>query len=94
MLEAIIKASPLAIIAVDAEDRVVLWNESAERMLGWTEAEMLGKLLPSLPPGSEQPRQAGELNSVQRRGVETVRMRKDGVRIPVSIWTAPIASMG
>ena len=94
MLEAIIKASPLAIIAVDEEDRVVLWNESAERMLGWTEAEMLGKLLPSLPPVSEQPRQAGDGNSVQQRGVETVRMRKDGVCIPVSIWTAPIASMG
>ena len=43
MLEAIIKASPLAIIAVDAEERVILWNKSAERMFGWNEEEVLGQ---------------------------------------------------
>jgi PAS domain S-box-containing protein len=93
VLEAIIKASPLAIIAVDEEDRVILWNESAERMLGWTEQEVLGKALPILPQESDAP-QSDQLDSAQRHGVETVRIRKDGVRVPVSIWTAPIVSLG
>jgi len=93
LLEAIIKASPLAIIAVDAEDRVILWNESAERMLGWTEEEVLGKLLPSLPPGADQPPREDWPHS-GKHGVETVRIRKDGVHVPVSIWTASILSLG
>jgi PAS domain S-box-containing protein len=93
VLEAIIKASPLAIIAVDAEDRVILWNESAERMLGWTEQEVLGKLLPIFPPESGQAART-EGADAGTHGLEAVRIRKDGVRVPVSIWTAPIASLG
>jgi PAS domain S-box-containing protein len=93
VLEAIIKASPLAIIAVDEEDRVILWNESAERMLGWTEEEVLGKALPILPPESDAPR-TDQPHSAQQHGVESVRIRKDGVRVPVSIWSAPIVSLG
>jgi PAS domain S-box-containing protein len=86
VLEAIIKASPLAIIAVDAEDRVMLWNESAERMFGWSEKEVVGQLLPILPPEAERP--ASPL------GFETVRIHKDGARVPVSIWSAEITSTG
>jgi PAS domain S-box-containing protein len=92
VLEAIIKASPLAIIAVDAEDRVILWNESAHRMLGWTEQEMLGKLLPTLPPGPEP--LAHEDEHAGQHGTESVRIRKDGARVPVRIWTSPIVSLG
>jgi PAS domain S-box-containing protein len=99
LLEAIIKASPLAIIAVDAEDRVILWNQSAERMLGWTEEEVLGKLLPGIEPPGAEPPETQKLPPVDDRhsgqhGVESIRIRKDGVRIPVSIWDAPVASLG
>ncbi|HTB20267.1 MAG TPA: response regulator [Bryobacteraceae bacterium] len=93
MLEAIIKASPLAIIALDAEDRVILWNASAERMLGWSEQEVLGKLLPILP-AEHGPGPAVEEPHSGQQGLETVRIRKDGVSVPVSIWTAPIVSLG
>jgi PAS domain S-box-containing protein len=94
VLEAIIKASPLAIIAVDQEDRVTLWNESAERMFGWNEKEVLGQALPILPPEAERVRFENELSSGLQHGIESIRMRKDGVRVPVSIWTAAIASNG
>ncbi len=86
MLEAIIKASPLAIIAVDPEERVTLWNESAERMFGWSEQEVMGQLLPILPPEAARP--------TSPLGFETVRIRKDGAPVPVSIWTAEITSTG
>jgi len=89
VLEAIIKASPLAIIAVDAEERVILWNQSAERMFGWNEAEVLGQLLPIVFAGTEH-----LLPGDPEHGAESICIRKDGVRVPVRIWTAPIASMG
>jgi PAS domain S-box-containing protein len=95
VLEAIITASPLAIVAVDADDRVILWNQSAERMLGWTEQEVLGKLLPILPAEAEPLPAPDDADAAHhQRGFETVRIRKDGVRVPVSIWTAPIVSLG
>ena len=94
MLEAIIKASPLAIIAVDAEDRITLWNESAERMFGWNEEEVLGQALPILPPEAEDlpiRKRATFRPSARNR----VRSDPEGWHpVPVSIWTAPIASNG
>ncbi len=94
MLEAIIKASPLAIIAVDAEGRVILWNESAERMFGWNQTEVLGRALPILPPGADPAPPEDQPHSGPLHGFETIRIRKDGVRVPVSIWTAPVANLG
>ena len=79
MLEAIIKASPLAIIAVDAEDRIMLWNESAERMFGWNETEVLGQAFPILPARAEDlPIEKASHSSGRQHGIESVRIRKDG----------------
>ena len=94
MLEAIIKASPLAIIAVDADDRIILWNESAERMLGWNEKEVLGKAMPILPPPIRETPHAEGADSGRHHGAETVVMHKDGTSVPVRIWTAAMASLG
>jgi PAS domain S-box-containing protein len=94
VLEAIIKASPLAIIAVDAEDRVTLWNESAERMFGWVEEEVLGQALPILPAEAEHLPPVNDPHPGPQPGVESIRMRKDGRRVPVRIWTAAITSTG
>ena len=42
-LRAVIESSPLAIMEVDLETRVIRWNRAAERIFGWTRDEMLGK---------------------------------------------------
>lgn len=94
MLEAIIKASPLAIIAVDPQERVILWNRSAETMFGWSEEEVLGKPLPILPSELTRNALGTDVSSGPIRGMESVRVRKDGSRIPVRIWSAPVASLG
>ncbi len=94
MLEAIIKASPLAIIAVDSDERVTLWNQSAQRMFGWTQEEILGLPTPILPPDLDRAALGIELSAGPVRGVESVRIHKDGRRIPVSVWSAPIGSLG
>jgi PAS domain S-box-containing protein len=46
-LRALVEASPEGIIALDAHGRVALWSRSAERLFGWSEAEVLGKPAPS-----------------------------------------------
>ncbi len=48
-LQLVIEASPLAIILHDAQGIVMQWNHAAEKLFGWSELEMLGKLPPIIP---------------------------------------------
>jgi diguanylate cyclase (GGDEF)-like protein/PAS domain S-box-containing protein len=86
--EALIDASPVSIIARDPNLRIVKWNKAAERMFGWKEEEVLGGPVPFIPPELED--EAVGLRQRLLRGEpisdhETVRMRKDGTRIHVSL---------
>ena len=92
-LEAIIRASPLAIITLDEEARVMTWNAAAERIFGWAESEVLGRPLPTVPDElrEEVRRNHGEgLAGRAFINYETRRRRKDGTLIDVSISTAPL----
>ena len=92
-LEAIIQASPLAVIALDAEGQVQMWNVGAERLFGWKESEVLGKLLPTVPDARLAEFRMllqSQLEGHSHSGVETVRRRKDGTELQVSLWTAPL----
>lgn len=46
LLELVTNSFGLAVIGTDSQKYVRLWSESAERMLGWTAAEMVGRRLP------------------------------------------------
>jgi PAS domain S-box-containing protein len=91
-LRALVEASPLAIIAFDAEGKVASWHGGAERLFGWTSAEVVGRPLDHVPPdkGDEllQLRQQVLANGATLTDLETVRQRKDGSRVEVSISTA------
>ncbi len=91
--EALIDASPLAIIVCGADGRVEKWNASAERMFGWSEKELLGRAPPLFPMGQED--EISHQREAILRGdtfadVEAVRMRKDGTPVSVSISAAPV----
>ena len=47
-ITALAAACPLAMIGLDLEGRVQLWNRTAEQLFGWTEAEVLDRRLPML----------------------------------------------
>jgi PAS domain S-box-containing protein len=86
LLEGVLRASPLPIIAFDPRGIVRVWNAAAERVLGWTAAEAIG-----------QPNPLGETDSALRiqvgetlGGVETRRRRKDGQPIDVRLFTSKI----
>jgi len=94
-LEEIINASPLAIIALDREVNLTLWNPAAEEMFGWRKEEVLGRPYPIIPEGRrdevlENIRSLNEGKSV--RAMETCRMHRDGTIIDVSLSTAPMLS--
>ncbi|HJR08620.1 MAG TPA: PAS domain S-box protein [Pyrinomonadaceae bacterium] len=92
-LEAIIHASPLAIITLDPDGIVKMWNSAAERIYGWSEEEVLGRPLPTVPlDRQEEMRQNHQraLAGSDFKAYETERLRKDGTQISVSISTAPL----
>jgi PAS domain S-box-containing protein len=86
-------ASPVAIMAIEPDGLVRLWNPAAERMYGWNAGEVVGRPLPTLPPGAidehrDLLRRASEGEPL--RGVELRRMRRDGTPVDVTLWTAPL----
>ena len=92
-LRAVIEGSPVAIVEIDLESRVLLWNPAAERMYGWRADEVLGGPLPLVPPDLEQ--EFEDLVVQGRAGIaytgfETQRMRKDGTLVDVELSAAPI----
>lgn len=92
-LEQIINASPLAIIALDREVNLTLWNPAAEEMFGWKKEEVLGRPYPIIPEG-RMDEVMGNIRSLNEgksvRGMETCRMHRDGTLIDVSLFTAPM----
>src|SRR5712692_928164 len=91
---ALIESSEDAIVTQSLEGRILTWNPGAERLYGHRGEEVAGRLLAIVEP----PERAGELEGllarVQRgehiKHHETVRMRKDGARIAVSVSISPI----
>lgn len=92
-LRALIEASPLPIVSIDTNNAVTGWNPAAERVFGWTAQEVIGQRLPTIPPES-----AAEAAAVWQRvmegdafvSVESVRVRRDGSRLDVSIAYGPV----
>jgi PAS domain S-box-containing protein len=93
-LQALIDSSPLALVEFGLDRRIRLWNPAAERIFGWSREEMLGRGdLPMAPPSKHA--ESEELFARVRSGerlndYETVRQRKDGTLVDVSIAAAPV----
>lgn len=92
-LGAIVESSPAAIVSLDADDRVTLWNPAAERIFGWSEADVLGEPLPTVSDElADDHRQIYEslLDGQYLSGVETKRQTSDGTLVDVSLSGGPI----
>ncbi len=93
-LAAIVDSTADAVIGVDLEMRITSWNRGAERIFGYSAAEMIGRLASALaPPGmdSELPAIIDEIEAGGRvESFETRRLRKDGRRIDVALTVSPI----
>lgn len=93
-LAAIVDSSADAIIGKTLEGVVLSWNAAAERMFGYKAEEVLGRPLTFLIPASrfdEEPAIIKQLRQGERIDhYETVRQRKDGQTIEVSLTISPI----
>ena len=94
LLRAIIEAVPTAIIGLDLDGNVhTVWNAAAEKMLGWSAQEVMGRPLPTVPAGSQEEFR-GFRESIRRgltlNGVEVRRQKRDGTPIDYSIYASPL----
>jgi len=94
VLAAVVESSDDAIISTDLDGIVTSWNRAAERTFGYAAAESLGRSIRMIIPAERYEEEAAVLSRI-RRGqivdpIETVRRRKNGTDVPVSISASPI----
>ncbi len=93
-LAAIVESSDDAIVSKDLNGIITSWNRAAVRMFGYTEAEAIGRPIRMLIPADRQLEEDDVLARIRSgNGVdhfETVRVRKDGSRIHISLTVSPI----
>jgi len=92
-LETILNTVPVAILAVDAQGRVLMWNPAAERTFGWSFHEVQGRPLPIIPEAERDSfaqRLKATLKGQRMEGLEVKRQRRDGTFIDINLWTAPL----
>jgi len=93
-LSALIESADDAIISKTLEGIITSWNKGAERIFGYTADEVIGKPVTILiPPGQEdeEPAILARLRAGERiEHYETIRVRKDGTRIHISLTVSPI----
>jgi PAS domain S-box-containing protein len=98
-LAAIVESSADAIIATTVEGTITSWNAGAERLYGYSAAEVVGKPIGILiPPRRRQCDIPEDHADMARRtghgdridAYETVRVRKDGRRVDVLVSISPI----
>jgi PAS domain S-box-containing protein len=93
-LAAIVATSDDAIVSKNLDGVILSWNAAAERIFGYTADEIIGRpILILLPP--ERLEEETTILSKIRRGervdhFETIRVRKDGRRIDISVTVSPI----
>ena len=94
LLAAIVASSDDAIISKNLDGTISSWNKSAERLFGYTAEEAVGKHITLIIPRERWHEEEGILSRL-RRGervdhFETVRIRKDGTFIELSLTISPV----
>jgi len=93
-LAAIVESSEDAIVGKNYEGVVTSWNNGAEKIFGYTADEMIGQPIMRLLPPDRAEEETAILARLRRAEIvehfETVRVRKDGRQIHVSLTISPI----
>jgi two-component system, cell cycle sensor histidine kinase and response regulator CckA len=93
-LAAIVQSSDDAIVSKTIDGTIMSWNAAAERIFGYSEAEMVGSSVYVLIPPELHAEERGILARISRgehvAHFETTRLRKDGSRIAISLSISPL----
>lgn len=98
LLAAIVESSDDAIVSKSLEGIITSWNGSAERIFGYTAAEAIGQHITLIIPPDRR-NEEEEILCRLRRGdrvdhFETVRRRRDGTTLNVSLTISPVRDAG
>ena len=95
-LSAIIDSAGDAIISKTLDSIITSWNKGAERIFGYTPEEAVGKSVTMLIPADHADEEPAVLERIRKgervEHYETVRLRKDGTLVDISLTVSPIIS--
>jgi len=93
-LASVVENSEDAIITKNLEGIISSWNKAAERVFGYTAEEVVGKSITILIPAERHDEGSAILERIRRgeqiANFETVRQRKDGTLINISLTVSPV----
>lgn len=93
-IAAIVESSDDAIVSKDLNSIITSWNQGAERLFGYSAEEAVGKSVTMLIPPDRQDEEPAILARIRRgervEHYESVRQRKDGSTIDISLTISPI----
>ena len=93
-LARVIESSDDAIVSKDLNGIITSWNRAAERIFGYTAAEAVGRSIRMIVPADRQAEEDEVLAKIRSGGIvdhfETVRQRKDGTFLTISLTVSPI----
>jgi diguanylate cyclase (GGDEF)-like protein/PAS domain S-box-containing protein len=87
-LTALVHEAPVAILELDLQGRVRLWNPAAEEMFGWTADEVIGQPNPSVAPDEYEERLGALVRGQVVHRAPARRRRKDGSIVEVEMSSA------
>ncbi|MGJ5176164.1 sensor histidine kinase [Bradyrhizobium oligotrophicum] len=94
MLAAIVSSSSDGVVSKTLDGTVTSWNRSAERIFGFSDSEMIGASIRRIIPPERQAEEDRILATIISGAIvdnfETVRIRKDGALIDVSVTVSPV----
>jgi PAS domain S-box-containing protein len=93
-LAAIVESSQDAVVSKDLNGVIKTWNRGAERLFGYAAEEVIGKPITIVIPQDRQGEEPEILDCIRRgervESYETVRKRKDGTLIDISLTVSPV----
>jgi len=93
-LARIIESSDDAIVSKDLNSTIQSWNRAAERIFGYTAEEAIGRSIRMIIPADRQDEEDAVMARIRKGDsvshFETIRMRKDGSFVPISLTVSPV----
>jgi PAS domain S-box-containing protein len=93
-LARVVESSDDAIVSKDLNSIVTSWNRAAERLFGYTAAEAVGRSIRMIIPADRQAEEDMVMSRIRAGQAithfDTIRQRKDGTLIPISLTVSPI----
>lgn len=90
----LVQSSEDAIIGKDLEGKITSWNHGAERLYGYSAVEVMGRPVSILFPKELLSEATRIMSEIKRgghlEGLQTIRVRKDGTAVEVSLTISPI----